>query len=373
MYPPYYLLLALFITSCQSVEKPTPELQISFAKEVRSHQYYVIQAELWWEELQKDSTSETAWYNYYRACRNAQGTADWREDFVEESPALKLGRDIVPLMKDAIPNSFTYYFVSGSTGGVDANENLLKAYQLNPNFSAIHGPMVTYAVGMQDDKLRRSVNVNWFEADEINPGLLSYAEDVLASVDSNGILLTQHDNDTYPAWMLQDVKGFRTDVWVINIDFLLMESYRKMVFDSLGIPPLVLNEIDVDEYRENWTNVVQHLMAHLPSEIPLHLAMTVSEDWYRGFEDQLIPVGLTQVFRMDKVEATQRNSVLWEGQFDTKRIIASYPEYVNEANRKIIFQNYRQPLEWQMEHSENKDEYATVIEQLQTFRKSNQD
>ena len=95
----------------------TPEKQISFAREKKTHNYYVKQAELWWGEVQKDEESETNWFNYYRACRNAQGTADWKEEFVQESSALRLGVDIMELMKTHIPDTFTYYFVAGSTGG----------------------------------------------------------------------------------------------------------------------------------------------------------------------------------------------------------------------------------------------------------------
>ncbi|TNE26255.1 MAG: hypothetical protein EP346_13870 [Bacteroidetes bacterium] len=360
----YYLLFALVLSSCQETDTSVAEPQISFAKEVRPHAYYVEQAELWWEEVQRDTTSEMAWYQYYRACRNAQGTADWKEDFVHESPALRLGRDIVPLMERAIPNSFIYFFVSGSTGGVDANENLLKAYELNPDFTPIHGPMVTYAVGTHDGDLRKVVNANWYAADEMNPGLLAYAEDVLASVEPHGILLTQHDNDSYPAWMLQDVKGYRSDVWVINIDFLLMESYRDVVFDSLGIPPLTLNEIDVDEYRENWANIVQHLLANPPKGRPVHIAMTVSDEWYSGFEDRLSAVGLTHLLNGSEDHVRLRNAELWEKQFEWSRMTMEYPTYSNEANRKLIFQNYQIPLQWKLEHAEENAEYAKTLELL---------
>lgn len=130
-----------------SVFAQKPEKQISFANEKMPHSYYVGQANLWWMEVQKNKTSENNWYNYYRACRNAQGTDNWREDFVKESPSLKLGDDIVKLMKQYIPNTFIYYFVAGSTGGVDPNAGpyLLKAYAMNPDFDGINSDMVTYA------------------------------------------------------------------------------------------------------------------------------------------------------------------------------------------------------------------------------------
>ncbi len=72
------VLLTYQISTClQAQEIIAAEPQISFANESKPHSYYVKQAELWWKEIEKDKTSETSWYNYYRACRNAQGTANW--------------------------------------------------------------------------------------------------------------------------------------------------------------------------------------------------------------------------------------------------------------------------------------------------------
>src|SRR5680860_1327180 len=242
--------LLLILTACVSTHNATKaEPQVSFAREAKPHEYYVKQAELWWKEISKDSLSEENWYNYYRACRNAQGTADWKEDFVKESPYLRLGNDIVFLMKESIPGTFTYYFVKGSTGGVDpsAGNDLMKAYRMNPEFPGIHPNVVTLATSIGDPDLRKEANIKWNNLDDLNPGLLLYARNVLTSVRPNGILLTQHDNDTYPVWMLQDVEGYRTDVKVINIDFLLDKNYRKTVFDEIGIPAFSVDSVDVDE------------------------------------------------------------------------------------------------------------------------------
>ena len=128
--------LVLFVSNIKGQSISKPEKQISFALEKKNHSYYVIQGELWWKEVENDSKSESNWFNYYRACRNAQGTNDWKDDFLKESKAMKLGSDIVKLMAKHIPNTFTYYYVSGSTGGVNpsAGQDLLKAYEMNPDF-----------------------------------------------------------------------------------------------------------------------------------------------------------------------------------------------------------------------------------------------
>ena len=106
-------LLCIYAFSGFSQSLSEPEEQISFAKEDRPLKYYVAQADIWWNELQKDLKNEKCWYNYYRANRNAQGTANWSTDFIKEGPNLMLGEDIVNAMGEHIPNSFTYNFVRG--------------------------------------------------------------------------------------------------------------------------------------------------------------------------------------------------------------------------------------------------------------------
>jgi len=174
-----YVFLALVtpaICLAQTSTNPKPEKQISFARETKPHTYYVQQAELWWKEVQKDSTSETNWYNYFRACRNAWGSDDWKSDFIKESPYLKTGDDIVKLIYAHIPDSFTYYYLSYLNGGFgkENGENILKAYRMNPNFEGIHSSVVSYAASNFKDSLRKEVNKAWYKTNYFSPSLLSY-------------------------------------------------------------------------------------------------------------------------------------------------------------------------------------------------------
>jgi len=43
---------------------------------------------------------------------------------------------------------------------------------------------------------------------------------MLSTCDSNAILITYGDNDTYPLWYMQEVEGFRTDVRILNYNLL---------------------------------------------------------------------------------------------------------------------------------------------------------
>jgi hypothetical protein len=318
MFSNYKITAALLFSAFTAIAQK-PERQISFAQESKPHSYYVEQAGLWLKELDKDNTNEDSWYNYFRACRNAQGSADWKTDFVNESSSLKLGNEIVALMKQHIPGSFTYYYVSYLHNGIGTanGDNLLKAYKMRPDFEGIHSSVISYAVSDLNKELRKSVNKIWYKTNYLSPQLLLYAYNVLMSLDTNAVLITCNDNDTYPLWMLQDALNIRTDVEIVNVDFMLIDNYRNANLKLMGVQPFEIkeHEKDINKYGDNWSSIIKYILSNCPLKRPLYIGMMVDEHLYKGFEDKLITSGLALKYTAGKEDPGQLNKTLYEEKF----------------------------------------------------------
>lgn len=74
--------------------------------------------------------------------------------------------------------------------------------------------------------------------DAYAPFYRKMARGYLASCDSNAILFTNGDTDTFPLWYVQVVEGYRRDVLVLNLSLLNASRYvRAMRSGQLGSQP----------------------------------------------------------------------------------------------------------------------------------------
>lgn len=82
---------------------------------------------------------------------------------------------------------------------------------------------------------------NWDDHDRSGRYTMrDFGMNYLRSVEKDGIIFTNGDNDTFPLWYAQEVEGFRTDVRVTNLSYLQTDWYvdqmRRQAYDSPPLP-----------------------------------------------------------------------------------------------------------------------------------------
>lgn len=66
---------------------------------------------------------------------------------------------------------------------------------------------------------------------------LDNARNMLSTCDSNAILITSGDNETYPLWYIQEVEGFRTDVRIFNYNLMGTDWQNIQMFNKVNDAP----------------------------------------------------------------------------------------------------------------------------------------
>jgi hypothetical protein len=86
---------------------------------------------------------------------------------------------------------------------------------------------------------------NWSSASRAGQSFTrEWASDVLNSVEPNGVLITNGDNDSFPLWYAQEVEGIRRDVTVTLVPYLQMEWYARQLNQRTHLWNLSNEELD---------------------------------------------------------------------------------------------------------------------------------
>jgi hypothetical protein len=88
--------------------------------------------------------------------------------------------------------------------------------------------------------------------------LLEWNDNMLKSVPEDAILITNGDNDTYPAWYLQE-KGVRNDVLVVNRNLFNLKEYVQFMQKN-GLP-LEITQEELDKVKHSYNKETREVIS----------------------------------------------------------------------------------------------------------------
>lgn len=314
-------------------------------KVLKPNSYYLNQVDLWKIETEKNPTNPDAWYNYYRASRNAyiKGEEDNSQDSKGINRFDRL-QQIVQNMELYVPDSYEYHYVTWLNSNNNPNQfsHLEKAHQLMPNNPEPILSLIIYYEINGNNKKKNEYIEKYNTTGDFSPGLLNYAYNVLIGLEENAIILTEGDKDT-EAILLSQGKAIRSDVQLININLLLIKSYRNRIFNELGIDTLNYDPLSNEQtYQLFQQSIIAHLASNQYNR-PVYSSLTVSNEYINPISNFYL-IGLAQKYSLQPFNQLEILKENIENKMLLDYLIEYFPRDISIGNVQSINGNYLIPF-----------------------------
>lgn len=229
------LLSAMDLSAADELVRPT-EIK-SMRQAVYDRDTYNKLADLW-EKYNEKYPSEYAYANWMYAARYA-GWDNYSE-------LLNEGLRIYPA------NPTLLYLKGIEPGDPGDRENLKyleRSASLDPSYMDPWFALVTIYMNNGDNERLDLALKNILESGIISDEVMDYNYNLLNGLDQNAILITNGDNDTYPAWILQRILKVRPDINIVNRSLLNTDWYPIYVIRR-GAPAFI-DQSALDKLRED--------------------------------------------------------------------------------------------------------------------------
>jgi hypothetical protein len=181
-----------------------------------------------------------------------------------------------------------------------------------------------------------------FQNNMVSSGILNWGYNLLAGLDSNAIIITHGDNDTYGAFLNQAGNNFRKDVMVLNSYMLMKDGYRQKVFKKLGMEDKYEASTGFNS-SEDWeakmSGNIKKLIEH--SNRSFYVTNTQNEKMFGGHKDDFYLTGLNYKYSKSNLDNTSiiRNNV--ENKYKLDYLDVSF---AFDISQKIVERSHGQYL-----------------------------
>jgi len=137
--------------------------------------------------------------------------------------------------------AFSLWIGIGATGLLELVAKYIKERKIQQFASAGIATLILFIVPIN------MAAKGWNEHDRSgNYVAWDYSYNILTTMEPNGIIFTNGDNDTFPVWYLQEVEGIRNDVRVVNLSLLNTKWYIRQLRDNEPKVPITFTDSELD-------------------------------------------------------------------------------------------------------------------------------
>ncbi len=275
------------------------------------------------------STQKTNYIENYRNTKSNFINKYSKEISIEDQKQLD---QIVEQAKEENIDSYEYYYLEYLNRGksIEAFQYLEKAALAYPKNVDFFDDFIYHYELTNQKNLRANYSKKLFESNTIHDALMEYNYNVLMSIEENGILITNGSDDTFPIFVLQDVKKTRTDVTVINIDMLEEQKYinQKSKDAQLNI-----------KKQKNTLETLKYIIKNNPKS-KIYIGHTVNQKILQEFQKNLYLSGLTYQYATTPINNVEDAVAKYEKNFKTDQLKRPTS---NKSINQLNF-NYTLPL-----------------------------
>ncbi len=192
-------------------------------------------ATYWENALKVDSKNESAWIALFNARLFESFTPHSRDLSNERKQILA---DVLKQVETNLPNSFSFYYLSylNNQSKSEASLQLLqKAAEKNSYYPEMWDDLLFSHYIKGNKKGIVEITDNLFNSSIYSSAVMEYNQNVLSSVEKNGVLVTYGNIDSYPLLIWQEKFNIRKDVRIICLEWLSNEKYSADIAKVLGI------------------------------------------------------------------------------------------------------------------------------------------